>query len=125
MVLDMEGVRIDDPVRMYLREIGRVSLLNAGSGSGPRQAHGARHVPRQEIEGVAARLRLHPSRRGGVPRTLRSLVHHWPVLEEIYTAQYVEQAPKSRRKLMPSITPSRQRRPRRAARVGDAREAPA
>src|SRR5687767_808972 len=29
MVLDMEGVSIDDPVRMYLREIGRVTLLTA------------------------------------------------------------------------------------------------
>src|SRR5205085_55588 len=28
-MLDMEGVSIDDPVRMYLREIGRVSLLTA------------------------------------------------------------------------------------------------
>src|SRR5438067_208007 len=28
-VLDLEGVSIDDPVRMYLREIGRVSLLSA------------------------------------------------------------------------------------------------
>src|SRR4051794_39958213 len=29
MALDMEGVGTDDPVRMYLREIGRVSLLTA------------------------------------------------------------------------------------------------
>src|ERR1043165_5388758 len=27
IALDMEGVSIDDPVRLYLREIGRVSLL--------------------------------------------------------------------------------------------------
>jgi len=106
MVLDMEGVGIDDPVRMYLREIGRVALLTAG--------HEVALAKRME-RGLCLKKRLTWLSRsyGFVPpaevvclELYDALVHYWPALEEIYTAQYVDKPPKSRRKLMAAISPA-------------------
>ena len=105
-VLDMEGVGIDDPVRMYLREIGRVPLLNAGN-----EVALAKRMERGMC--LKKRLALFSRSYGYVPPSeviclelYDALVHYWPSLEEIYVAQYVEKAPKSRRKLMAAISPA-------------------
>jgi RNA polymerase primary sigma factor len=106
MVLDMEGVGIDDPVRMYLREIGRVALLTAGN-----EVALAKRMER----GMCLNKRMAEFRHsyGFIPpaevvclELYDALVHYWPAFEELYTAQYVEQPPKSRRKLMAAITPA-------------------
>src|SRR5215208_1279227 len=106
MVLDMEGVGIDDPVRMYLREIGRVSLLTAG--------HEVALAKRME-SGLALGKRMNEMRRnyGFVPpaevvclELYEALVHYWPGMVEIYKAQYGERPPLSRHKLMSAISPA-------------------
>ena len=53
---DPSSASIDDPVRMYLREIGRVSLL-----TGEREVELAMAMERGEyLRGLKSRLRMHP-----------------------------------------------------------------
>ncbi len=66
--LDQEGVSTDDPVRMYLREIGRVRLL-----TGPEETHLAQQIER----GERATTRLRAS---DYHLAERPLLHKW-VLE--------------------------------------------
>jgi RNA polymerase primary sigma factor len=106
MVLDMEGVSTDDPVRMYLREIGRVHLLTAD-----HEVALAKRMERGECLGhIMTRLEDHY---GFVPppevvclELYESLVHTWPMLEEVYFAQYNARPPSSRRKLLASLSPA-------------------
>src|SRR5215212_1203310 len=105
-VLDMEGVGTDDPVRMYLREIGRVPLLTAD-----HEVSLAKRMERGEcLMHVMDRLE---ERYGFTPppeviclELYESLVQIWPVLEEVYFAQYGEKAPPSRRKVLSSVSPA-------------------
>jgi len=105
MVLDMEGVGTDDPVRMYLREIGRVSLLTAD-----HEVSLAKRMERGECLGhVMDRLE---ERYGFTPppeviclELYESLVRIWPVLEKVYFAQFAEKAPLARRKVLSSVSP--------------------
>ncbi|MFL5734955.1 MAG: sigma-70 family RNA polymerase sigma factor, partial [Chloroflexia bacterium] len=105
MALDMEGVGTDDPVRMYLREIGRVSLLTAD-----HEVSLAKRMERGECLGhVMERLE---DRYGFTPppeviclELYESLVRIWPVLQEVYFAQYGEKPPLNRRKVLASIAP--------------------
>src|SRR5207253_753074 len=106
MVLDMEGVGTDDPVRMYLREIGRVPLLVAD-----QEVALAKRMERGECLGnVMERLE---DRYGFTPpaevvclELYESLVRLWPVLEEMYFVQYAERPPSQRRKLLSSLSPA-------------------
>jgi RNA polymerase primary sigma factor len=105
-VLDMEGVSIDDPVRMYLREIGRVSLLSAD-----HEVALAKRMERGEaLSGFLTDLEY---RYGFTPpsevvclEVYENLVDNWGILEEVYFAQYSERPPRSRRKLLSSISPA-------------------
>ena len=69
-VLDMEGVSIDDPVRMYLREIGRVSLLTADHevslAKRMERGEGLRSFLKDSLP-----LRFHSSTRGDLPGSVR------------------------------------------------------
>ena len=104
-VLDMEGVSIDDPVRMYLREIGRVPLLTAD-----HEVALAKRMERGECLGnflssLEDRYGFSPPPEVVCLELYEALVHTWPVLEEIYFAQYSAKPPTSRHKLLASITP--------------------
>jgi RNA polymerase primary sigma factor len=106
MVLDMEGVSIDDPVRMYLREIGRVPLLNAD-----HEVALAKRMERGECLGHSlARLEDHygfnPPSEIVCLELYESLVRNWSLLEEFYIAQYNQRPPTSRRRLLSSIAPN-------------------
>src|SRR5829696_6649633 len=93
MVLDLEGVSIDDPVRMYLREIGRVSLLTAD-----HEVALAKRMERGEcLGGAIDRLER---KYGFVPPSevvclelYEALVSNWPVLEEVYFVHYSDRPP--------------------------------
>jgi RNA polymerase primary sigma factor len=106
VMLDMEGVGTDDPVRLYLREIGRVHLLTAD-----HEVALAKRMERGEcLGGIIAHLE---DRYGFAPPSeviclelYESLVQTWPVLEELYFVQYGEKAPTSRHRLLTSLSPS-------------------
>src|SRR3954452_3713701 len=105
IVLDMEGVSTDDPVRLYLREICRVSLLTA--------AHEVAMAKRMERgECLGAIIGNLEDQYGFTPPSevvclemYENLVSNWPLLEEIYFAQYSEKPPTSRHKLLSAIAP--------------------
>jgi RNA polymerase primary sigma factor len=105
IVLDTEGVGTDDPVRLYLREIGRVPLLTADN-----EVSLAKRMERGEcLKRVVGRL---VQRYGFTPPSeviclelYELLVRTWPVLEEIYFAQYAQKPPPARRRLLASISP--------------------
>lgn len=106
MVLDMEGVGTDDPVRLYLREIGRVSLLTAGN-----EVALAKRMERGECLGAfIANLKdyygFSPPSEVICLELYESLVQTWPVLEELYYVLYSEKAPRSKHRLLTSISPS-------------------
>ncbi|MEO5952005.1 MAG: sigma-70 family RNA polymerase sigma factor, partial [Chloroflexia bacterium] len=105
-VLDMEGVSIDDPVRMYLREIGRVSLLTADY-----EVSLAKRIERGEA--LAGFLGDLEDRYGFTPpseviclEVYESLYNHWRILEEVYKAQYPDESVISRRKVLMSLSPA-------------------
>ena len=106
-VLDMEGVGIDDPVRMYLREIGRVALLTAGSEVALAKRMERGMCLTKKLDTLRFRYGYTPPSEVVCLELYDSLVHYWTALEEVYTAQYSgEEPPKSRRKLMAAITPA-------------------
>jgi RNA polymerase primary sigma factor len=103
-VLDLEGVSIDDPVRMYLREIGRVSLLSAD-----HEVALAKRMERGEslhsfLQDVVYRYGFTPPSEVICLEVYESLVDNWLILEDVYAAQYAERPSCSRRKLLSSIS---------------------
>src|SRR5580765_4351668 len=103
-VLDLEGVSIDDPVRMYLREIGRVSLLSAD-----HEVSLAKRMERGEslhsfLQDVVYRYGFTPPSEVICLEVYEALVDNWEILQEVYTAQYSERPSCSRRKLLSSIS---------------------
>jgi RNA polymerase primary sigma factor len=106
LVLDLEGVSTDDPVRMYLREIGRVSLLTAD-----HEVALAKRMEKGEcLSSVLANLEEHygfaPPPEVICLELYEALVRNWPLLEEVYFAQYNERPPTSRHTLLASIAPA-------------------
>ncbi len=106
MVLSMEGVGTEDPVRMYLREIGRVALLTAD-----HEVALAKRMERGEclsavLEGLEDHYGFLPPAEIVCLEIYESLVRSWPVLEAVYTAQRSEQPPHSRRALLSSMSPA-------------------
>ena len=82
---DPAGISLDDPVRMYLREIGRVSLLSAA-----QEVHLAQAIERgdylspREMRATpgGARRRRSPVEVG--LETYRSLMRGWPLVADLY-----------------------------------------
>ena len=105
-VLDMEGMGVDDPVRLYLREIGRVPLLTGSS-----EVSLAKRMERGDCLG--RKLKEITSHYGFTPpaeivclELYEALVHYWPCYEELYKVQYGSEPPPSRRKLAASVSPA-------------------
>jgi RNA polymerase primary sigma factor len=84
---ELAGVSLDDPVRMYLREIGKVALLSAA-----QEVHLAQAIERGEY---VTRLMHQLTARDGQGlsavtvglEVYRSLVRGWPLVADLYTAK--------------------------------------
>jgi len=104
VMLDLEGVSIDDPVRMYLREIGRVSLLSAD-----HEVALAKRMERGEslhafLQDVVYRYGFTPPAEVICLEVYEALVDNWDILRTVYCSQYPEEPQCSRRKLLSSIS---------------------
>ena len=106
LAIDVEALSTDDSVRLYLREIGRVPLLTADA-----EVALAKRMERGKCLGH--RLNLLERQYGFQPppeviclELYESLVHNWRLLQEVYIAQYEEQPPASRSKLLAALSPA-------------------
>src|SRR5215210_1456173 len=94
-VLDMEGVGIDDPVRMYLREIGRVTLLTADHEVALAKRMEKGECLCNKLEELEEYYGFMPPAEIVCLELYEALVQKWSLLEEIYQAHYNEQPPTS------------------------------
>jgi len=109
--IDLDMVSIDDPVRMYLREIGRVPLLSADAEvSLAKRMERGEYLLQQKAE-VARRAEMSRTKAEVDPVSLElyaTLRSHWPLLEQVYVENYHEQPPTARRQRLVSVIPASQ-----------------
>jgi RNA polymerase primary sigma factor len=102
---DLASVSIDDPVRMYLREIGRVSLLTA-----EEEVHFAKQMERREY---LLRLRAeltaeNGSEPDGVAVVRRNFEHFhdsWDYVAAVYRAARPNQRPATKSEMLAAVLP--------------------
>lgn len=102
-VFDMEGIGIDDPVRMYLREIGRVTLLTADHEVALAKRMERGECLHSKLQGLEEYYGFMPPPEIICLELYEALVQKWTLLEDIYEAHYNERPPTSRRKLISAI----------------------
>jgi len=106
VVLDMEGVGVDDPVRLYLREIGRVSLLSADHEVALAKRMEKGQCLKKRLDELEEHYRFAPPPEIVCLELYEALVQNWTNLQEIYTAQHQQDPPASRRELLSAIAPA-------------------
>jgi RNA polymerase primary sigma factor len=104
-VLDLEGMGVDDPVRLYLREIGRVPLLSADTEVALAKRMEQSECLQKKLKDIANHYGFAPPAEIVCLELYEALVHYWPCLEDIYKSQYGSDPPPSRRKLITAISP--------------------
>ncbi|HEY0070957.1 MAG TPA: RNA polymerase sigma factor RpoD [Chloroflexia bacterium] len=105
-LLDLEGVSTDDPVRMYLREIGRVSLLSADAEVSLAKRIEKGEALRTKVVEIEERYGFTPPGEVICLEIYEGLIARWPALEAIYKGHYdTRQLPESRREVLQAITP--------------------
>jgi RNA polymerase primary sigma factor len=108
---DLDGVGADDPVRLYLREIGRVPLLTADAeiALAKRMERGV--FLEQLIAGLSSRGMGPTATIPGVAicrQVYNQLRRAWPSAEEVYCAQYGGSLPPTRHELLTGVIPTAQ-----------------
>jgi RNA polymerase primary sigma factor len=102
---DLPGVSIDDPVRMYLREIGRVPLL-----SGEEEADLARRMEMgvylvQQEQKLRDHIGLDPSPSMLCCHLYDDLVSHWPIVTTLYEEIRQKPLPMQRNETFDGVVP--------------------
>ncbi|HMA38242.1 MAG TPA: RNA polymerase sigma factor RpoD [Chloroflexia bacterium] len=125
LTANLDGVGTDDPVRLYLREIGRVPLLTADAeiALAKRMERG---IFLEQLIANLSQCSGHPA--ATMPGTsvcqevLNQLRGGWPLAQEVYCEQYESTLPATRQELLTAIIPTSQLDPTVlkavAARVG-------
>jgi RNA polymerase primary sigma factor len=111
LTADLDGVGTDDPVRLYLREIGRVPLLTADAeiALAKRMERG---IFLEQLVANLSELGLGPA--ASIPGTLicrevyNELRRGWMLAEEVYCAQYGGSLPPTRHDVLTAIIPTSQ-----------------
>jgi RNA polymerase primary sigma factor len=105
-VLDLEGMGVDDPVRLYLREIGRVSLLSADHEVALAKRMERGDSLQKKLKEITLHYGYTPPAEIVCLELYEALVHYWGSIEELYKAQYGSDPPRSRRKLISAVSPA-------------------
>jgi RNA polymerase primary sigma factor len=111
LAADLDGVGTDDPVRLYLREIGRVPLLTADAeiALAKRMERG---IFLEQLVANLSGLGLGPP--ANIPGTLicrevyNELRQGWVLAEEVYCTQYGGSLPPTRHDVLTAIIPTSQ-----------------
>jgi RNA polymerase primary sigma factor len=118
-LLDLEGVSTDDPVRMYLREIGRVSLLSADAEVSLAKRIEKGEALRTKVTEIEERYGFTPPGEVICLEIYEGLIARWPALEALYKGHYeTKQLPESRREVLQAITPVESLDPNLLRKVG-------
>ncbi|RIK47135.1 MAG: RNA polymerase sigma factor RpoD [Chloroflexi bacterium] len=101
--IDLAGVNLDDPVRMYLREIGRVPLLTAEqevelAQAMERRDYLVKHLGVDE-DGSS------PSADVIARNVYAAFQDGWRFVERLFHAAYPEEAPESKLRMMAAVLP--------------------
>ncbi|HUG16766.1 MAG TPA: RNA polymerase sigma factor RpoD [Thermomicrobiales bacterium] len=113
--VDLSGVSLDDPVRMYLREIGRVPLLTAEqevelSQAMERRDYLARialHVSDASVGSVMERIRASAEHNcGSIGRIVfLSFIEGWSYVEALYAEAYPAQPADTKLRMLSAVLP--------------------
>ncbi len=111
---DLDGIGVDDPVRLYLREIGRVPLLTADAeiALAKRMERG---VFLEQLIAQLTEMGLGDAATISGPMICRHVYHElrraWPLAEEVYCAQHGGSLPATRREMLTAVIPTSQLEP--------------
>ncbi|MEX2425567.1 MAG: RNA polymerase sigma factor RpoD [Thermomicrobiaceae bacterium] len=102
---DLSGVSIDDPVRLYLREIGRVPLLTGEQEVTLSQAMEAREylIRIQNESPVNGSAPSSPLSTG--TRIYQSFVEGWPLAYDFYCAAFATHPAKTKQQVLDAVLP--------------------
>jgi RNA polymerase primary sigma factor len=102
---DLSVVALDDPVRIYLREIGRVHLLTAEQEVALAQAMEARdYLTRIQYELHAANGH-HPSTISNTLTIYRNFVEGWPIALDFFATALPSVHPRTKQQVLQAVLP--------------------
>jgi RNA polymerase primary sigma factor len=102
---DLSGVSLDDPVRIYLREIGRVPLLNTDQEVSLSQVMEARDYLIRIYGELAEGNGGEPSAYTVGMRIYQSFVEGWPLVYDFYCTAFPDHPAKSKQQVLQDVLP--------------------
>jgi RNA polymerase primary sigma factor len=102
---DLAGVSLDDPVRIYLREIGRVPLLSGDQEVSLSQAMEARDYLVRVNHELASGNGSEPSTWSVAMRIYQSFVGGWPLVYDFYCSGFPQHDARSKHQVLQAVLP--------------------